>query len=272
MLKSLSWFCQMPGYELYLHGFDADPFVKERFLSECPDLMDKEKNGRFDDDGEAQYQITIHEGLDVMGGSFDEAIKAIPDITYVLVCTGDDDRNILTARKMRMLCEQNGSTPAIQAVIYDQDKGEALTRMKNHKKQTYDITAIGGRESTYCESMVYNSQWIEDALRRHNKWEEATKQIEGFMRCRYNQQSSVAAVIHREMKLRCQLPGILQKPEERSENDREMLRRLEHRRWCAYIRSEGYTHGEDRNDLAKKHHLLVPYEQLTESQRAQNDV
>ena len=41
--------------------------------------------------------------------------------------------------------------------------------------------------------------------------------------------------------------------------------RLEHIRWNAYMRSEGYVYGILRNDLAKTHHNIVPLSKLTES-------
>lgn len=39
---------------------------------------------------------------------------------------------------------------------------------------------------------------------------------------------------------------------------------LEHKRWNAYMRSEGYVyvHGEKRNDMAKIHHLMIPFNEL----------
>ena len=47
---------------------------------------------------------------------------------------------------------------------------------------------------------------------------------------------------------------------------------LEHRRWNAYMRSEGYifsgsTDESSRNDLAKMHHDLVDFSSLTEEEK-----
>jgi hypothetical protein len=47
---------------------------------------------------------------------------------------------------------------------------------------------------------------------------------------------------------------------------------LEHRRWNAYMRSEGYvfsgsTDKKSRNDLAKMHHDLVNFADLSEEEK-----
>ena len=53
------------------------------------------------------------------------------------------------------------------------------------------------------------------------------------------------------------------------DEERINIEKLEHRRWNAYLRSEGYVFGgstdkSSRNDLAKMHHNLVDYSSLSE--------
>ena len=69
------------------------------------------------------------------------------------------------------------------------------------------------------------------------------------------------------MKILCGIPGIEKKPAERTEQELWPIRVLEHSRWNAYMRSEGYvysgsTEKSTRNDLAKMHHCLVPFYEL----------
>lgn len=49
--------------------------------------------------------------------------------------------------------------------------------------------------------------------------------------------------------------------------DRERLARLEHRRWCADRIDKGWRRGETRDDAARRHPCLVPWENLTEADR-----
>ena len=78
------------------------------------------------------------------------------------------------------------------------------------------------------------------------------------------------------MKILCDIPGVRKAPADRSEEELWGLRRLEHRRWNAYMRSEGYSFGGDktpagRNDLAKIHHCLVPFDELSLKDQQKDD-
>ena len=78
------------------------------------------------------------------------------------------------------------------------------------------------------------------------------------------------------MKSLCNIPGIDKAPSERTEEELWAIRRLEHCRWNAYMRSEGYSYGgtverEGRNDLAKLHNCLVPFDELPLSEQEKDD-
>lgn len=100
---------------------------------------------------------------------------------------------------------------------------------------------------------------------------------ESFWRYEFNYHSSVASALHHRLKLACHIPGADLPPEERTPEDRDRLRLMEHRRWNAYMRSEGYCYSgsrdkQSRNDLAKLHNDLVPFDALTEEEKAKDDV
>ena len=74
----------------------------------------------------------------------------------------------------------------------------------------------------------------------------------------------------------CGMPGIEKEPTERLEKELWDLRILEHRRWNAYMRAEGYVYGgtvekEGRNDLAKTHNCLVPFDMLPLKEQEKDD-
>lgn len=47
----------------------------------------------------------------------------------------------------------------------------------------------------------------------------------------------------------------------------EMIAKNVHEVWSAGRMKEGWTYGEERNDSEMKHPCLVPYEELTESEK-----
>ena len=51
---------------------------------------------------------------------------------------------------------------------------------------------------------------------------------------------------------------------------RDLYQLIEHRRWNAYMRSEGFIYHQSRNDLGKMHFDLVPYEELTDAEKAKD--
>lgn len=267
MVKALSWFGQMDGYKIEIHGFDKDPLAQERFTALAPELMSPDYNG-VEIPGEAQYKIAIHGGLDVETVSFARQIGQRKDATYVLVSLGDDDVNVKTAVNLRMYFERMGVHPDIQAIVYNSQQKKALEGIRNYRGQAYDIEFIGDLESSYIEKVIIDSELEEDALRRHLKWGKE----EEFWAYEYNYRSSMASAIHKVARIKCGIPGADKKEEELTEQERHGIEVLEHRRWNAYMRAEGYifsgsTDKASRNDLAKMHHDLVDFSSLTEEEK-----
>ena len=105
------------------------------------------------------------------------------------------------------------------------------------------------------------------ALNRHLKWGSEDE----FWSSEYNYNSSVASAIHRKLKSYCGIPQIDSPPQEREEPYKTNLRVLEHRRWNAYMRSEGDVYGEKKDHLMKTHHDLVPFFDLPEETQVKDD-
>ncbi len=270
MTKALSWFCQMDGYLVEINSFDLNESTKENFISECPELM--EFSGKLDVDGESKYTINIHAGIDVDSVTFDKVVQSLPRTTYVFVALGNDEKNISVSVKLRSIFERLGYAPEIQAIVYNSDKKEALTNITNFKGQAYNIDFIGDIRSSYSEGVILNSDVEEEALKRHLKWGNESE----FWQYNYNYKSSIASAIHRKMKVLCGIPGVQKAPEDRSEDELWNLRILEHNRWNAYMRSEGYVYGgtvekAGRNDLAKMHNCLVPFHELPLKEQEKDD-
>ena len=267
MVKALSWFGQMDGYTLEIHAFDADPLAEEKFVAKAPELMAPEYNG-VTIDGEAQYKICIHSGIDVATASFVRELQKLKDTTYVMVALGDDDININTAVDMRMRFERMKIHPVIQTIVYNSQQKKALQGIRNYRGQEYDIEFLGDLESSYSEAVILDSELEEDALQRHLKWGKE----EEFWNYEYNYRSSMASAIHMRARIHCGIPGARKAESELTPEEERIIGVLEHRRWNAYMRSEGYVYSgspekASRNDLAKMHHDLVDYSMLSEEEK-----
>lgn len=267
MVKALSWFGQMNGYKLEINAFDKDPLAKEKFVALAPELMSPDYNGVVVD-GEAQYKITVHPDTDVQTITFANEIAKLNNATYVIVALGNDDININTAVNLRMYFERLKIHPIIQAIVYNSQQKKALEGIKNYRGQEYDIEFIGDMESSYTESVIIDSELEEDALARHLKWGKE----EEFWTYEYNYRSSMASAIHMKARIKCGIPGADKKEDELTDEERDIIEVLEHRRWNAYMRAEGYVFSgskdkSSRNDLAKMHHDLVDFSSLTEEEK-----
>ena len=272
MLKALTWFCQMDGYHIQINAFDNDEDALNRFRAMCPELMDSAHNGNFSDDGEAQYIINIHSGMRFDTPFFYQALRDIKQISYVFVALDNDVDNIRTATNLRMFFERMGIHPTIQSIVKSTAKKEALENATNYSNQPYDIQYVGDAESLYSRNVIINSDLETEALNRHLRWGKE----DDFWRFDYNHNSSMASALHTKLKKALDIPGARVLPDQRSEEEKVALRKLEHRRWNAYMRTEGYVFSgslekRSRNNLGKMHHCLVTFDLLSPEEQQKDD-
>lgn len=276
--KTLAWFCQMDGYDIVIDAFDKSETALEEFSAECPELLDPSYNGVFLD-GEPNYTINIYAGIAVGSNSFVKKISALENVTCAFVALGSDSENVKASVLLRTVFERVGTEklnnkdeipamyrPLIKAIINSPDAKEAFKDVTNFKGQKYLIDCIGDLASAYSEKVIISSELENFALNRHLKYGDEAD----FWDYEYNYRSSVASAMH--LRLRQSLnkdlayvSGIDMTPEQKI-----AVESLEHKRWEAYMRSEGYVCGKIRNDLAKVHHDLVPYDKLDPSDKAKD--
>ena len=273
MLRALPWFCQMDGYRVYIDAYDAQKDMAEKFEADYPELMSAEHNGAFDPE-DAEYEIALHPGMDADTVTFINSLTEriilgdCRDTTFAFVATGDDNENVRIATKLRTFFERKGIHPRIVTIVQNSHVNKGLKDIRNYSGQPYDIQFIGSMEEVYSEESVTNSELEQDALSRHLRWGNE----EDFWRYEYNYRSSVATTLHARVKKHCQMPGLDKREEELTPEERAALERLEHRRWNAYMRAEGYVFSgskdpASRNDLGKMHHDLIPYKYLSEEEK-----
>ena len=267
MLKALAWYCQMDGYTLQIHAFEKDPLAEDRLTADCPELMSDTYNGKMIP-GEAQYTIRVHSGMDVTTHTFVQAVKEITDVTYVLVSLGTDEMNIRTAVDLRKVFERMHVKPAIQAIVYNPDERKALEGITNYRGQPYQVDFIGDLQTMYSEKVILSSELERQALKIHLRWGKEDE----FWQYEYNYRSSVASAIQQKAREYCGIPGATKREEDLTGEERRRIESVEHRRWNAYMRSEGYIYSgskekSSRNDLGKMHHDLVDYDSLSDEEK-----
>ena len=269
MVKALTWFCQMDEYFVRINGFDMDKNAESLFVAKCPELMQDEYNDKhvYDD---AKYYIKIHPNMYVGTTEFCDKIKEMKHISYIYVSLGDDKKNIETAINIGAIMKKMGMNPIIQAVVYDSDKNDALQNAKcmgESDKETCKINFVGDLKTIYSEKIILRSKLEKLALERHLNHSAESE----FWKYEYNYRSSMASAIHIETRRACGMPGADKPVKERSEEEMNKLRVIEHNRWNAYMRTEGYSFG-DKNHVSKTHNLLVPFHQLPPEEKLKDDV
>ena len=266
LLKAYVWYAQMNGYYLKINGFDGGSMVLEQLEHECPELFDPKINGQLIE-GDAQYDIKIHENCFAGTKKFDDEIAKIKDTSFVFVCLGNDEKSIAASLDLRKQYERMGIHPVINAVV-DSNKEELFKDATIYSGERYDIRFVGDYKEIYSYKSVISSDLENDALNRHLRYGDE----ELFWKYEYNYRSSCATAIHARAKIHCGIKGVDEEDNKISDEDKDILNELEHRRWNAWMRSEGYIYSgsidkKTRNNLGLLHNDIVPYDELPSVQK-----
>jgi hypothetical protein len=277
MLKSLAWFGQMDGYFLEIQALDIDSAAEEKLSFLCPELLDEKYNNK-NDPNEAMYSITVHSGVDTNSQAFADVVKGLATrTTLAFVSLGDSERNIDTAISLRILFERFGdpknNRPPIYAVLHDTEKIMMLNSVSDFSEESYYINLIGDYQDMFSYEMIFDPRLESEAEEYHVFWsvkssgdaseEQIRKTSEEFWGKEYYRNSSISRVIHNKA-VRIYGPLSDENKALNSEAETSLLAgMLEHRRWNAYMRSEGFVYNDIRNNLAKQHNRLVRYDELS---------
>lgn len=260
LLKAVCWCGQMPGYNITIHAFDKDSDGAAKIKSIAPELI--EYNGK-EITGEPYYKIVFHDNIEVRSYEFQESLSKINFISSAFVTLGDDELNIETAMRMRVQFGRDSISadkhiPSIFAVVYSMSKTKVASNggLKNMQDENYGISLIGCVKSRYSIASVEQSELETEGLNCHLYWvthvDEADA-IEKYNKYEYYRRSSIAEAIY--LRFREKLI---------SDCEPEILKEYEHKRWSAYMRSEGYIGlGKQKDYISKTHPLLVPYQNLS---------
>ena len=123
----------------------------------------------------------------------------------------------------------------------------------NHKKQSYNISFIFP-DNIFIYDNILNNRLEEMGKKMFNKWrKKESTDFSSFYDFEFNYRSSIAASMFWQIRKKLKMDT-----NPKSENNKK----LEHIRWNAYMRSEGFRYSPSRNDIAKLHSGLVPYDEV----------
>ena len=268
MMRTILWHCQIDGYRLSIDVFDVDPDTEDRFSFLFPGLTSPEYNG-VRKDGMPYYKLTFHSGVSVDTQTFLEKIDEGGYPTYILVALGKDELAVQTAVALRRHYRQVHCPydPVIHTIIYDSANKKVFEGAHHWGGQCYDIRYFGDLETAYSTDTIIGSRLEDEALRMHMKYQRDTEEgLKSFYGNLYFKRASVAAAMYKDLLLSLgEIPNV---PEEAwSDEERLRFEKNEHRRWVAFMLTEGYVYSGSPNRrsmdrLGKTHHLMLPFDEL----------
>ncbi len=287
LLRALLWTSQLPRYELTVNIFDQRENVKDELVAECPELF---KNNGKRIEGEAYYKINIHAGVDVRSAAFSEKLSRLGRVTAIFNSLGNDTDNIEAALFESAYYHRRGAddkreAPLIFALVYSDARTETALGgegLSCFDKTPYGITLIGALSKRYDPDVIEALDYERRGLEAHLSWinmkkrqllekglstsevdKELNEETASYYKYEYFRRSSVATVIHSD--LLESLGVTYESDEERRIN--------EHRRWCAYMRCEGYSlHDKVKSHIARLHTDLKPFYEIDKNKREYDDV
>ncbi len=275
ILKTAVWCSQIgKDYKLKFTVLDKDADrAEQRLRLDCPELFCGE------------YDISfIHS--DVACIDFIEKIKShSPEANYICVCLGNDELNIQTAFQLTIYAHRNSSKktfPFIAVQVKDVSKNTIIS------ENTKLFKVFGGNNLIYSTAII-NSELENLALNIQqiymNGESDKKKVFREYYKDEYNVKACRANALHIKYKLfslgYSMVP--LEKGKENkflkekvfSEENVQTLTKIEHDRWNAYTRSEGWCRASLKqiSDAgcnstkikdAKLHACLCSWEELDE--------
>ena len=153
------------------------------------------------------------------------------------------------------------------AVVSNPEKCAALTGAKHRTGVPYDILFVGDAKTVYSAQVIMNPALEEEALALHKRYNNGDPY--GFYEFEYNYKSSMASVIHFAVRKQLGIPGADKSEADLTDDEAKTIATLEHKRWNAYTRSEGYIFSgskekASRNDLGRMHNNLVVFGDLSD--------
>ncbi len=270
-LKAALWCGQMENFDLEIHLIDIKGnLIRKELGIECPELFVER----------AGYHIDIHKG-NIFSDMSEKYLDELGEVNYCVAALGDDEANIRAAVWMRRYyyLKQKKNTPLICAYIENPRKRRTVWELyentRTEQRLYYNIVPFGRRKMFFGgqSDAAFVTEYLGLGVQSHyfrltkDSSEEKRRQaVQKFYEKQFNRRSSIASGIHILFKLWELGYGIMRVPCEAAEKKKfqqyihpvdfyaechkklDPYYELEHERWVAYMRTEGWrlpTRGED---------------------------
>ena len=305
-LKAAAWCGQMKEFSLEVCLIDTDTErVREKLEAECPELF-----------SEGNDPFRFYTG-NIFGSDTRQWIKSLGAVHYCVVALGEDEDSIRAAVMLRrqFAIKHMGDHPFISVYVKNVRKQNTMHELYETTREkgrvSYEISTFGngglyygsGSEAAFeLEYLGLGVQAHYFRLTAESGAEERRAAIRNFYEKQGNRRASIANGLHMITKLWEMGYGILRVPESKKqldlykelihpvdfykdsdEEERKVLYKLEHKRWMAYTRTEGWRltsevgsslaeiracyegycrDFKNQNYLAKLHPALVPIDRV----------
>lgn len=289
VLRALSWFGQLDNSHgtpcrLDLHGIDVDPHRESRLRADVPGLFELSSVAELPRQ-DAALSLTVHAGVDATTTDVDRILKAMEPVSLFWVATGDDTRNIRIAQRLRReIARGRISVAQTAAIVVVLTAGSRRSQLPAQAAGSWPaIVPFDALDTQVLAGSILDSpmekagriahlSWLThdpERIKDPSAWADAARD---FWLDLYCYRSSLATAIHGRARVAMGLSGAAKSAGDRSKFELRRLRRIEHARWSAYIRSEGFIAGPHKDtEVALTHNKLVRYAKLLPEDRAKDD-
>lgn len=254
VLKTAFWCGQMADIELEINVVDsAASKWRSKLYAECPELM------------QGEYRIYFHEAEAETKEFYDIIDVKCKESNYVIVTQESEDSNIQTAIGLRRHFISSDSDfmrwPIITLLIRSDEKYDVIKQLQTeHVNSTslsgYDLKPFGTLKTLFSHSIMFNSPLEKLAINVHALYESNYKNddeislekiLPSFSKYELFRRSNMANALHIKYKLWYlgltyteKQANLIESDYSLSIDDINKLVEVEHMRWVAFQRAEGW--------------------------------
>ena len=240
LMKMFLWLEQSTDIPLSIVYLYEDEKGKNEILSEMPAIFN-------DDSYEQSYNINLLKADNHVYSNISEVMSA-HQVSTVFSVSEDNFYNLNIYDFLR---KNFGHSLEIFIALDSEFVYKTLKPNKN-----FNIISFFSNDFIFNNLLNSSSQLENEALAFHTMYQDQFIE-KNFYNNPYNYYSSMARALgHKYLNKNLSKQG---------------QQHAEHNRWSMYLKSEGWSYAPKRDNLNKQHHLLIPYEQLSGSEKIKDN-